>query len=77
MLFRSIPLRVLGFRKDAAHVLTALSQNAALLTKPADYRQLDNVSQEIFAKEIQATDIHSLLCGLPAGRDFSQGVVMV
>jgi len=69
--------RVLGFRRDAAPLLRAVKENAAvpMVTKAADYRD------PLFALDVRAQDLWSLGCASPAlrraGRDYTTGPVIV
>jgi len=65
--------RILGFRKDAAPLLRAVKERAAipLITKAADF----NPGDPLFALDVRAQDLWSLGCKNPqlrkSGRDFT------
>ena len=70
-------LRVLGFRKDAAPLLSAVKKSGALplVAKAADY------SHPLFALDVRAQDLWALGCASPAlrrsGRDYTTSPVIL
>lgn len=72
-------LRVLGVRKDAMHVLSALSNQASIpvITRYRDADKLPGASQLLIKLDTMATSIRSLIFGGSAVREFSFPLIVV
>lgn len=82
---RGIPcLRVLGFRKDASPLLTAIKKEASvpLITKVADASHtLDPDAQSLLAQDIHCADLYrgtaAMHSGMQLPNEYTQGIVLV
>jgi hypothetical protein len=77
-------LRVLGFRKDAAPLLTAIKKEASvpLITKVSDAsRTLPGNAQKMLAQEIRCADLYrtcaSIQCNCELPNEYTQGVILL
>ena len=77
-------LRILGFRKDAAPLLSCLKKNAdaPLITKTANYSSILSEGRlELFEKHLQTAELYRLISqlksGKPAKNEFTNSVIMI
>lgn len=75
-------IRVLGFKKSSAHLLTRLHQQATLpivMNLPKDYHKLSATGQKLLNLEVRATNIYSTLQGAsnPINLDYTHPIVKV
>jgi len=83
--FDSAPwIRILGFRRDAAPLLSAMKQTAQVpvLTKVSDAKEhLSEPAAELFHKHLQAAEIYRMVSELKSGRtmknEFTRGILIV
>ena len=66
-------VRVLGVKKEATYLLSELSKhaNAPVITNPK------NCESEYIKYDILASDIHSILENIPAGRDYTEKLISI
>lgn len=73
-------LRVLGFRRTARTLLSLMQQQAEfpVLIRYGDLNQLSGTARMIHDIDILASDIHALgmPAGLPAGRDYTEPIII-
>lgn len=83
--FNSVPwLRILGFRKDAGPLLSALKKNASVpvITKTANAASLlSEPAMELFSKHLRSAELYRLASQLKTGRsiknEFTRSVIIV
>ena len=77
-------LRILGFRKDAAPLLTAMKQNAKapMLTKTANApKLLSDPTLTLFQKHVQSAELYRLVSQMKNGKitknEYTRGVILL
>jgi len=71
-------IRPLGIKKEAAGLLGQMAKRctAPYISRPAAYRPEGEAQQLLWSTELRTTDIYSLALDLPAGQDFTQGLIV-